>query len=121
MTRLASAAAAADASREIRRLRRATAFSLSGVPEPLGTSRASCTLRARVFELARLAVAAGGEDDVTLCETLLLPAVRQFRDASLTPPECRDALARATLAARAPACAPVGDESLSFSESTTDT
>jgi hypothetical protein len=73
-----------------------------------------------VFELARLAVAAGGEDDVTLCETLLLPAVRQFRDASLTPPECRDALARATLAARAPACAPVGDESLSFSESTTD-
>jgi hypothetical protein len=96
VTRLASAAAAAD------------------------SSSASCTLRARVFELARLAVAAGGEDDVTLCETLLLPAVRQFRDASLTPPECRDALARATLAARAPACAPVGDESLSFSESTTD-
>ena len=66
---------------------------------------ASRTLRERVFDLARLAVAAGGEDDITLCECLLLPAARAARDAASEPPERRDVTARETLAA----LAPIGD------------
>ena len=95
VTRLASAAETAGISSS-------SSKSTCSPTVPDADAAASEMLRARVFDLARLAVEAGGEDDVTLCETLLLPAVRQFRDASLAPPERRDASARATLAAFAP-------------------
>jgi hypothetical protein len=59
------------------------------------------SLRARLFHLASLALALAGADaDVTICEQIYLPTLRLFTEPSRTPPELRDATARAALATR---------------------